>query len=88
MHAAIKREDEAAETRRQQEAVQMKQKNAYLSLSQGSDLAHHKKRKGDPIAEVERDALDNAFARAFYASALSFNLSRCPCFKKGFVDVF
>ena len=86
MIAAIKREDEAAEIRRQQETAQMKQKNAYLSLPQGSDLAHQKKRKDNPIAEafnvVKRDALDKAFARAFYAIALSFNLSRCPYFRK------
>ena len=48
-------------------------------------MAHQKKCNGNHIAEafnvVERNALDKAFARAFYASALSFYLSRCPTLK-------
>lgn len=52
MHDDVKREDEAMKIRRQQDVLQIKQKKAYVSRPQGSDLAHQKKGKGNPIAEA------------------------------------
>ena len=61
----------------------------YVSLPGGSNLIQNKKRKGSisrPLAAAfnvaERDIADKQVARMFYAFALSFNLTRCPYFRK------
>ncbi|KAL7232464.1 hypothetical protein ACSBR2_010485 [Camellia fascicularis] len=68
----------------------MQEKKAdYVSLLEGSNLLQNKKRKGSilgPLAAAfnvaERDIADKQAARMLYASALSFNLARCPYFRK------
>ncbi|CAL5368560.1 unnamed protein product [Camellia sinensis] len=85
----LKKEHEVAEKRRAQQHLDARKKTDYVSLPEGSDLLQNKKRKGSilgPLAAAfnvaERDIADKQAARMFYASAFSFNLARCPYFRK------
>ncbi|KAL7189687.1 hypothetical protein ACSBR1_039348 [Camellia fascicularis] len=86
----LKKEHEVAEKIRAQQQLDVRKKADYVSLPKGSDLLQNKKkRKGSisgPLAAAfnvaERDIADKQDARMFYASALSFNLARCPYFRK------
>ncbi|CAL5442268.1 unnamed protein product [Camellia sinensis] len=78
-----------AEKRRAQQQLNARKKKDYVSLPEGSNLLQNKKRKGlisGPLAAafnvVERYIGDKQAARMFYASTPSFNLARCPYFRK------
>lgn len=87
---AIKREHAQAETRKAQQELNAKNKAEYVSLPEGSDLAHRKKRKGmapqgplpDAFNATQRDVADKEAARMFFASGLPFNFARSPYFRK------
>ncbi|KAH7849035.1 hypothetical protein Vadar_012041 [Vaccinium darrowii] len=50
---AIKKEHVQAESRKAQQELNARKKAEYVSLPQGSDLAHHKKRKGGDQFDIE-----------------------------------
>ncbi|XP_058189375.1 uncharacterized protein LOC131306961 [Rhododendron vialii] len=87
---AIKREHAQAETRKAQQELNAKNKAAYVSLPEGSDLAHRKKRKGmapqgplpDAFNATQRDVADKEAARMFFANGLPFNFARPPYFRQ------
>ncbi|XP_059639603.1 uncharacterized protein LOC132281975 [Cornus florida] len=86
---ALKKEHGHSESKKAQEELNVRKKEDYLSLPEGSDLLQCKKRRASAPGVLEnafnvtqRDVADKQAARMFYASGLSFNLARCPHFRK------
>ncbi|KAL7244965.1 hypothetical protein ACSBR2_000330 [Camellia fascicularis] len=86
----LKKEHEVAEKKElNNNWMQEKKQIMCLYLKDQTYFKTKKKRKGSisgPLIAafnvVERDIIDKQAARMFYASALSFNLARCPYFRK------
>ncbi|XP_059658963.1 uncharacterized protein LOC132305321 [Cornus florida] len=86
---ALKKEHVQSESKRAQQELNVRKKEEYLSLPEGSDLLQCKKRKGlapgaleNSFNVAQRDEADKQAARMFYACALSFNFAMCPHFRK------